>query len=451
MQHSVSGIKAGDNDRIASIVQETDLMRVGHSRRFGTRIFAFINSVVHTAGLVLVLSIIIKNPILLIATAMAILVILVMMENIRAYVFSKYYTSVLRAIVLNTKEKIIIKIDNLSLILVIIASLVYFSMSFFTAIELKDRFKHSITEAYVKSSGVYQSAQAQAQSGARNTEIYVDLLNKYRIDKRQHDADCNKQWSGDFRTKNIECKENFNQKPPVATDIKTSSYIGIAEYKEIETKESKSLSDVFNVLFFIIVSVSVFFDYMAINTIMDEFKDKREKLTQNTILQLKSRVELEQLALENKLEKLNENQRKVHKDHIDLEVNIFDNYSRQGLARLKRLDKHGKNLLSVISGGGNPNPAIQREGLLDLSGFGSGSDSEKKRSEELIKKLWNEGAIGEGDYLTPKSAIVKNVFDKADLESLYARLTSIGAINRPDGSKGYRAILTMQDALKCLE
>jgi len=455
MQNTTGGSKAGDNDRIAMIAQETDLMRVGHSRTLGTRIFALINSVIHTAGLVLVLYIIIKNPLFMIATAGAIFGILVMMENIRAYVFSKYYTSVLRAVVLNTKEKSIVKIDNFSLVLVFFASAVYLSLSFFTAIELKDRFQHSITEAYVKSSGTYQSAQAQAQSGAKNTEIYMDLLNKYRTDKREHDRGCDQKFGGDFRTKNMECKEKFNQKPPIATDIKTSSDVGIEEYKAMEAKESKSLTDVFNVLFFILMAVSVFFDYMAVHTIMDEFKAKREKLTQNTMTQLKARVELEQLALESKLEKLNTNQKDLYDDHTNLEVSIFDNHSRQGIARLQRLDTHGKNLLKVIAGGGTQNPAIQRNGMIDLGGFWGtppmdANAEQRLREKELITKLWKAGEVKVGEYLTPKSTLVTNVYDKADLQGLYTFLTSRGVIHRPDGSKGYKALKNIEEALQCL-
>lgn len=263
--HIGSNGDSGSNSRIRSIETESDLMRVGGDRNISTKIFAWTNSVVHSVGLLAVLSIVTvlaSSNVYLFLAWVVLMALLIKMESIRSYSLSKYYTSVLRSLVIKRET-----VDNFALGLSFVGSLVFVALSVFTAIELKDRFQHILVEGYVKGSGEYQAAQANAQSGAEATKVYVELLHSYRSDKSAHNADCDKRFGADFRTKNMECKNSFKEKLPAIAEIKTNSSVSEEQYQAIEAKQSGTLTNAFTLLLGILVAASLLFDYMAIHGI----------------------------------------------------------------------------------------------------------------------------------------------------------------------------------------
>lgn len=170
-------------------------------------------------------------------------------------------------------------------------------------------------EHQTKNSLEFKAAKQEAESGAKNTQLYMQLMQQYRADKQEAQTTCNSRWRlPTYRTRNANCIKDWSSQnqAPKLENIKTSTEVSADKITSILSKVQEGATFLMNYLSYIIVSLSLLLTLFAIIGPINSFRSKLNRLDADTIEKLKNRYQTSCELQQKRLEESNCIQKEAH-------------------------------------------------------------------------------------------------------------------------------------------
>jgi len=187
----------------------------------------------------------------------------------------------------------------------------------------------SLFDSYVKSkvvnSETYKASEAEAKSGAKQTEIYLSLLSDWKNEKKEAFAACDKSYPISRRPKgNAWCKNMWEEKHPQPNigAIKTASTVSTETVSKLQQKVIAGANFIIAYLPFIIFGLSFLFTVLGMLPIINDFRNKQKGLTADKISELQNRIEAMNALKKKRLEESTQRQKeaKERQNKLDNEL-----------------------------------------------------------------------------------------------------------------------------------
>ena len=271
------------------IEQENNLTEIQVQRGTMSYIPVLISLMITLFGLYGFADTLIKNEIYLYGVLGVLASIILLMEHNRTNLFGDWFGSLLEENINKDVKKPII-----GFIIAILVTGVFIALDVFGAISMSTYVQKNMIENTVVESKAYQLAEANAKSGAETTKIYLSMLKDWRADKKEAFNSCDKSYPISKSPKgNNWCKDEWSKKnkKPKSDNIKTNSSVDLNIFKELESDAKVSLNGYEDYFFYAFLVLSMLLNYLAVASILNQYRSKDKHLTSDMIEVLRDRFE----------------------------------------------------------------------------------------------------------------------------------------------------------------
>jgi len=271
----------------------------------------------HVGGLHGVIAPVVDNKNLVYLLDFLVFGFVVGLEHFRNSLLTKGLDDALKRIVSGTAVK------SINFFMFAFITSVLLSLTVLGAFEGVQYYNELKKNSYIVNSLEYKSLKAETDSRVKAEEIHDKRMKEWREDKQAHDADCNAQWSSDFRTMRAKCKENFRHQPKGASEIAVSTEVDSGVIKSLESKYDGI--GAWTIVFAVILAVVL--DMIAVYPTWEEYYSHRAEILNNAEIATKMR-QRETARKESQTRYLDESGR-VHAEYFEKFFNykvVFDQY-----------------------------------------------------------------------------------------------------------------------------
>ena len=271
------------------IEQENNLTEITVSRGVSSYFPVIISLTITLFGLYGFTDTLIKNEIYLYGVLFSMGMIILLMEHNRTNLFGDWFASLLEENINKDVKK-----PFVGFIIAILVTGVFIVLDVFGAISMSAYVKKNMIENTVVNSKAYRLAEANAESGAEATKIHLALLKDWRADKKEAFSSCDKAYSIISKPNgNSWCRSKFTKKNPKPSmaNIKTNSNVDLGVFKKLEDNAKVSLDGYEDYFFYAFLVLSMLLNYLAVATILNQYRSKDKHLTGDMIEVLRDRFE----------------------------------------------------------------------------------------------------------------------------------------------------------------
>jgi hypothetical protein len=443
-----------DYSTMERINQENDLTAIEVQRGIGSYFPIFVSLGITLYGFFLFLQTIVDSKYVIYGTLAFLGVLLVYIEHHRAGLIADFLGSTLEKLINSLAT-----IPSIGLAVGMAITVLFIALDTWGAMQSADSIERMLVDGIVKHSEQYKIENAKAKSGVNEAKAYQEQLREWRTSKNEHYAGCNASWKvPKYRTKNQQCKDKFSEAKPTAV-TSSGGTIAISTYNSMEEKAKEDVAGYRKMFFWVFLGFSILLNYFAMATLFNQYRKKRKELTPEIIDELTDRMELMNAEKINKISMSTKAQKQKleEKNIIDVEIeketyNIVIAKRTKALTRKKEIPlkiMNNQNIMEQQKAGFVFNPFSEEKPKQQDTNIKEVSKS--KTEEELIKSLYQDGYLKEGDKLTSKTLMIDihNRNEDKFYKDVMKKLTTGGMIEFRVGH-GYYALGSLEEALRVL-